>query len=357
MPGLHALAFVGLVCVLGRATETAPERTVFELPLRNASDIARMDHDSDLEMIMRHEWSIYLRQLSERHNTTPRCLRFLDHDGAQLIDITEADGEDKLVAITVPHCRHLDNNRPLCSVNELGNGLWMGMQWLPYGDCQVTSLQQSLLQVVKEDVAILWSGNSVTRHQFFRAAELFRAAAAATSRQGEIRKDWMPAKGSVEHYDREREKALCKKNITFTGKLPPEAFKYRKAFCGTDCCGVCSCSAEVASVQQNFIWQQEWFDPPLRRIWDAALELELSNPRRVVYLVINAGLIKVIDERMNVFRYMEPQVKAFASWLENLDRRVRVILKGSTYAKFPRGDDFLNGCMMAADQYMLQQIR
>jgi len=315
-----------------------------------------MDHDSDLAMIMRHEWSIHFRQLSERHNTTPRCLRFLDIDGAQLIDITEVDGEDNLVAITVPHCS--DNNGPLCDVNELGNGHWSGMQWFPDGDCRVTSLQQSLLQVVKEDVAILWSGNSVTRHQFFRAAELFRAAAAQQP-GGEIGKDWTPAKGSVNHYDRQREKALCKKNITFTGSLPPEAFKYRKAFCGTDCCGVCSCSAEVNAVQQNFIWQQEWFDAPLRRIWDAALELELrSNPRRVVYLVINAGLIKVIEQRTNVFHYMEPQVKAFASWLENLDRRrVRVILKGSTYAKFPRGDDFLNGCMMAADQYMLRQIR
>ena len=118
-----------------------------------------------------------------------------------------------------------------------------------------------LRQLARHNVSIVFSGNSIMRH-VFRIASYLKGVAHDDFSQDE----------------RALEKELCTKELD--ADAGGGAGKFRKAFCKSGCCGVCSCAYEVGKESNSkagvvplyFIWQQEWYDSRMRKVWDALLQ-------------------------------------------------------------------------------------
>ena len=152
--------------------------------------------------------------------------------------------------------------------------------WQPHAACTVPVRgppARVLRLLARRNASVVFSGNSVMRHLFFRFASYLR---------GDEHDDFSQS-------ERAKEKALCAK------ELDPDvggvAGKFKKPFCRSGCCGVCSCAHRISSpggthVALYFIWQQEWYDARMRRVWDSLLASPPFEGRRT-YLIMNAGLV------------------------------------------------------------------
>ena len=158
--------------------------------------------------------------------------------------------------------------------------------WEPYSGCSIPirgPADRVLEHLQQRNVTLVFSGNSIMRHVFFRFASYLRGEA-----NDEFTQD-------VRH----AEKELCSKDVDLTSADTPtpssrgtrasskhggsshhrregsssgrsdssgvggslqqalgEAGKYRKPFCKNGCCGVCSCASTVSGLTIYFVWQQ-----------------------------------------------------------------------------------------------------
>ena len=177
--------------------------------------------------------------------------------------------------------------------------------WRPHADCSAPESREPakrlLQQLARRNVTFVFSGNSVVRHIFFRLAAYLRG----------IQKD------EYSTSERDREKAVCSKELS--PSAGGDAGKFKKPFCKTGCCGVCSCAHEVdsgadGSVRLYFVWQQEWYDARMRRVWDALLT---SAPfeRRTTYMVMNAGLVNARKDSLScIIDYQFPILRDYLIW-------------------------------------------
>ena len=173
-------------------------------------------------------------------------------------------------------------------------------RWQPSVKCEMPargSSTRALRMLARRNVSIVFSGNSIMRHVFFRFASFLRGE------EDEFSQD-----------AREREKALCPKELD--ASAGGGAGKYRKPFCKSGCCGACSCAHEVATATAGrvglfFVWQQEWYDARMRRVWDALLTSPQLQ-RRQVYLVMNAGLVNAREPSLNcILNYQFPLLRDY----------------------------------------------
>lgn len=149
--------------------------------------------------------------------------------------------------------------------------------WSPFADCAAHNRTPAeTLGLLREQRAVLiLSGNSIMRHLFFRTAA------------------WLGGKTDDTYTQNERaaEKDLCTKEVPQT--VSRAAGNFRKPFCKSGCCGVCSCHHTVAATNTSlyFVWQQEWYDDNVERSWNALLGLEHLRGKRI-YMLMNAGLVR-----------------------------------------------------------------
>ena len=178
------------------------------------------------------------------------------------------------------------------------------------------------------NVSIIWSGNSIRRHIFFRFSGLLGGGARA---QG--------ADSDYGFVSREGEKAACRKNVDV-----PSDFRYDKPGCGDSCCGACSCMSDSGGVPQYFVWQQEWFDEQLERVWNALVAIEAAKDKnRRVFIIMNAGLIWAWQKSERSLPLLVEQFQGLRRWLEQLPDSVRVIYTGSTSTKSVEQNMWMNG--------------
>jgi hypothetical protein len=242
-----------------------------------------------------------------------------------------ASGED------LPHRRTLPASR-LCTAPELAHGAWVDTradgpnasawdwddpayshaQWVRASPCQqfrFTTPGEVNPLFLAGNISVIWSGNSIRRHVFFRATELM---------EGQPR-----AVGPNQDYgifSRENEKTACKKQLELS-----DSFDYHKPGCGAGCCGACSCMSFVQGIPQYFVWQQEWFDPKLRTAWDRLIAIELGKgSHRRIFLVMNAGLIWAWQKADKSLPLIVEQFAELKQWLMRLPPNVHVIYTSST---------------------------
>ena len=147
--------------------------------------------------------------------------------------------------------------------------------WEPESGCRVPVRGPPgvVLELLKaRHAAVIFSGNSIMRHVFFRFASFLRGVSSDNFTQS----------------SRQAEKEMCTKELSPVARK--EAGGFMKPFCKSGCCGVCSCASDVGNVPLYFVWQQEWYDARMRRIWDELFSSAPLQSRRV-YLVMNAGLV------------------------------------------------------------------
>lgn len=237
---------------------------------------------------------------------------------------------------------------PLCLPMELEHGYWSpngtaaeAVKWVPFSQCNKLEWMQPepTLQALKErNVSIIWSGNSITRHIFFRATELLKGGERAV--KPEDRVQW-------HDYNRQIEKDQCPKDVR-----PAEHFAYNKPGCSADsCCGVCSCMSNVDGVRQYFIWQQEWFDDALQQLWTGLLSDLQDDAGQQIFLVLNAGLISAWKQEEASLPKLLDQFANLTNFLVTLPPNVHVIYKGSSATKSTNIDMY-----QAAQDGMIQAL-
>ena len=178
-------------------------------------------------------------------------------------------------------------------------------EWRPKSDCSLPAHDappaRVLRQLARHNVSIVFSGNSIMRHVFFRFASYLKGVAHDDFSQDE----------------RAREKELCTKELD--ADAGGGAGKFRKAFCKSGCCGVCSCAYEVGKESNSkagvvplyFIWQQEWYDSRMRKVWDALLQSAPFEGRRT-YLIMNAGLVHARSQSLTcILHYQFPLLRDY----------------------------------------------
>lgn len=249
----------------------------------------------------------------------------------------EATSAQRPAGAFVPRRSHAP--RPLCLPTEHMHGYWSeeptsayafgkpGMRprqylrgvlnrsatWEPISECVVPTRgppQRVLRHLQQRNATLVFSGNSIMRHVFFRFASFLRGVP-----NDEFSQD-----------ERQVEKQLCSKDLSTARRLAAlshssgssdrrgaadatgraaadgargssslqqalsSAGNFRKPYCKSGCCGVCSCASSVGSLTLYFIWQQEWFDERMRKVWNELLGSEPLRDRQP-YLVMNAGLV------------------------------------------------------------------
>lgn len=228
----------------------------------------------------------------------------------------------------------MPRNTDLCLPYELSNGHWIGnsetskpLRWVTFANCERFQWRDSsttLEELNHSNISIVWSGNSITRHIYFRTTQLLNGSIS----RSDIHVD---TESQFHGYDREMEKQLCAKDVK-----PIANFNYDKPACGAaDCCGFCSCKTEVQGLKQYFIWQQEWFDDNLEQLWTNMLhffDVEHS-PEKRVFFILNAGLIWAWQEHEKSLERLRTQFEGFSKFVQSLPENVKVIYKASTMVK------------------------
>jgi len=227
---------------------------------------------------------------------------------------------------TLPHAH-------FCTAPELAHGSWVTdpnatfhwddpafshAQWVRTASCRqfvFTTPEEVGSLLLSRNISVIWSGNSIMRHVFFRAAELMAGQPRAI--------------GPNQDYgifSREQEKTACKKQLDIA-----DSFDYHKPGCGNSCCGACSCLSSVQDVPQYFVWQQEWFDAKLRTAWERLIQIEQGKtPHQQIYLVMNAGLIWAWQKAGQSLPLMIEQFAELKTWIIQLPPNVHVIYTSST---------------------------
>jgi hypothetical protein len=210
---------------------------------------------------------------------------------------------------------------PICLPHEIENGYWHVNKtngfhsWKTLSDCEQWRWPGALELgriLNSKNTTIIWSGNSIRRHVYFRFSLLMA---------GEHRTANNEHMSNV--YSREAEKAKCSKDAVLSLD-----FNYEKPGCeGDGCCGACSCMNKMGGVTQYFVWQQEWFDKKMDDSWSALIAMEKQQN---VYLVINAGLIWAWQKKEQSLLLLIDQFHGLKAFLENLPPNVRVIYTSSS---------------------------
>jgi hypothetical protein len=173
------------------------------------------------------------------------------------------------------------------------------------------------------NVSIVFSGNSIMRHVFFRFASYLRGVPTDEFTQDE----------------RQAEKDVCTKEVFPQTTSRGVAGAYRKPFCKNGCCGVCSCASSVAGIGLYFVWQQEWYDERMRQVWDELLSSEPLRGR-TTFLVMNAGLVHAkLSSLQCIMRYQFPMLRHYL--LGGLPSHVRTIYMASTPAQGEEADAWM----------------
>ena len=237
------------------------------------------------------------------------------------------------VAKELPQLRRTLPTSYLCSVHELAHGRWLTdpnatfhwddpvfshAQWVRAFPCRqfrFTAPDEVNALFLSGNIAVIWSGNSIKRHVFFRATELMEGRPRAV--------------GPNQDYGiftREQERTACKKQLELNS-----SFDYDKPGCGASCCGACSCMSSVQGIPQYFVWQQEWFDAKLRSAWDRLIQIERErNPHQQIFLVMNAGLVWAWQKADQSLPLIVQQFTELKTWLVHLPPSVHVIYTSST---------------------------
>ena len=169
--------------------------------------------------------------------------------------------------------------------------------------------------------AVVFSGNSIMRHVFFRFAAFLRGVTADNFTQS----------------GRQAEKELCTKEISPVARK--EAGGFMKPFCKSGCCGVCSCASSVGDVPLYFVWQQEWYNARMRRIWDELFSMEALHRRNIV-LVMNAGLVNARVQSLGcIVGYQFPLLREYL--LTGMPSNVRVVYLASPPAQGEEADAWM----------------
>ena len=237
-----------------------------------------------------------------------------------------------------PHSGYITGKAQMKPRQFLRGKLNASASWEPYSGCSVPirgPANRVLENLQQRNVTLVFSGNSIMRHVFFRFASYLR---------GE-------AKDEFTQDARQTEKDLCSKDVDLpTADVPAslsrggraggkhggssnhrrdggssgsgdsasvggslqqalgEAGKFRKPFCKNGCCGVCSCASTVGGLTIYFVWQQVCVEacsaaaaPCCRTtllsyspLCDAALRVEMLLPLRQEWY--DARMRRVWDE-------------------------------------------------------------
>ena len=228
------------------------------------------------------------------------------------------------------------SSTPLCLPFELSQGTWAGRKWVHFSACHRDEFRDGVEIANKlKNAAIIWSGNSVMRHYFFRfEARLLNDMSGNSSGTHVII--------SSDNYDREEEKKTCEKDINVTKGSPGAPLRDDYA-----CAGYCSCRHITRNISNYFVWQNEWCSNKLVNIWN---DLITSIPDdQQIFFITNAGLIYAFTEGHESLKRIEREWDCLANFFLSLPARVKVLYRGSTGVMKKREDNYI----AAQDGYIL----
>ena len=244
-----------------------------------------------------------------------------------------------------------------CLPHELQHGRWEPVQdsieWRLYSSCNFTTWTSSaalgeMLQA--RNATIIFSGNSIIRHIFFRLGELLHGSINYGTKINAASFGGTKLNGVLfDRYNRDVEKKLCSKTHE-----PPANFSAYQVECirGTSgCgCGACSCMHTEQNVTQIFVWQQKLFDDHTKNSWDVLIRKEKESGKRV-FLLFNAGLVQAMEESYESLPNITAQGDLLRQYLEKLpDHVVPIYLQSG--ATMPHHVDNV----LAAQDGLLQAI-